>query len=624
MSRLFCGKEVELLAPAGNFQILKDLLGANCDAFYFGGKKLNMRLHRKDFNFENDELIEAVKMAHDVGKKVHITVNNLHSVEELDEIDKYLLFLAEQVQPDAVIMQDLGVVEKAVKLGLNVHASVMMNVHNTETIRELSKLGVTRVIMSRESTLDYARLASKTTDMELEYFVHGDMCIASSGQCQYSGLLFGKSGSRGECLKPCRWRLDLEANGKLTELEFPLSARDMSMYEHIPELIDCGITSFKIEGRMRDSEYLTTLINLYGDAIDRYIADPLAYDRKIGSATLFENRKRDLTTAYAFGTSGLDYINSRFEGTGKFYSSGKPFSLATEERGITDERLTKIKTYLADFKADSAPAKIGVKVNDYNSALAALKADADYIYLSGHTFLPSKPFSKSEILDLTQNKKNAKIYLGTPHMMFDNDFREYEHLLSQPLGLDGVLATSLGAVSFFAKFGVIGDYQLNVYNRKAADFYTRQGIRQFTILPEAKLSDTADILSNFSDTAALVVQGTPTIMYLEHNLHENLDGGSADLVFLVDEKGFKHPIRKDRRNKNYMLLYKEISLLPVLKELRKAGLVNLTIEAAHMSPQEVTDIIGVYKQALANLDTCASLYTKISATKEFSFGGLEF
>ena len=602
MARYFNGKEVELLAPAGQFEIFKQLLPLPCDAFYFGGKKLNMRLHRKDFNFEDNELVEASKMAHDVGKKIYVVVNNLHDKDDMKQLPGYLTFLAEKVKPDALIIQEFTIIEEVKRQGLNLnlHSSVMMNVHNLEMVKRVKELGITRIVVPRETPLSYVKTLASTTDMEYEYFMHGDMCVAYSGMCLYSGFLFGASGSRGRCMKPCRWEYKIkEANWE--KESFPLAVKDMRMYEYIPELIDAGVTSFKIEGRMRQFEYLKMLVESYGNAINRYIDDPLGYDRNKDIKTLYENRMRDTSSAYAFGNQGLSNINTRYEGTGKFYSTGKVFSVATEEQPITQAKVDKLKDYIKDFanklNADKK-LNIAVKVNDYKSAMAAITQGADKVFLSWDTFLPSAPFTKSQILDITSNKQNTKIYLSLPHMMFDIDFEETNQLLKSDLGLSGIVCTNLGAISKFKNFKNLelhGDYQLNVYNKESADFYLKEGLESFTISPEVDIVNLIDILIAKNEQAHLIVQGSPTMFYMEHDLYKNLDTDYNGKLTLVDGEGFEHPVFKDRNGRNNMLLYRDMCYLPILKELKEVGLANITIEAKHLNADEVKRLVSVYK-----------------------------
>ncbi|MCL2015646.1 MAG: U32 family peptidase [Defluviitaleaceae bacterium] len=651
--RFFNGKQIELLAPAGNMAIFTQLLNTNCDAFYLGGKGLNMRLHRKDFNFSDDELIKVVQMANEVDKKIFVTVNSLHDKNEVAQAEKYLQFLAEKVQPHAIIIQDFGILEQAHNLGLEVHASVMANVHNLASINRLYKLGVSRVVLPRELPISYVKSLANTTPMQFEYFVHGDMCIAHGGQCLYSGILLGKSSNRGRCMKPCRWNYKIQANGKTHETFYPMAVKDMYMYEHIPEMIHSGIVAFKIEGRMRDAEYLSTIINAYGDAIDNYIADPLAFNRKKDSTALFENRKRDFSTAYALGVPGLSNINRRWEGTGKFYSTGKPFSLATEEHSITANRTAQIKEYLCSLQSqksqksqkshkieqaktsNSGKLKISVKVNDLESAKAALASGADRVFISGDTFLPSKPPTIAELDQLfAENSENfQKIYLSTPRMMFDIDFDEYSHFIAKNPQFTNFLCTNIGTLEFFSEKGkrnLIGDYPLNIYNRQSAEFFlekaaTQHNLAEFTISPEAQLEDVADMIITHGEKANLIVQGSPVVMYFEHDFYQNLDDPSYNgKILLVDDAGFSHPIFKDKKGRNHMTLYKDLCLLPILGELANIGMHNITIEAAHLPPPQIVQLCSTYQQAATDLALCQRLFENLRENNDYSFGGLGF
>ena len=210
MSNRLPFSRVELLAPVGKWDVLEAVIAAGADAVYLGGKKYNMRLHRKDFNFTDEELRSVVGYAHERSVKVYVTVNNLLTNAEIDDLGGYLQFL-EEIATDGIIAQDLGVVQLARELGLRVplHASVMMNAHNLEGLQLLKDLGIRRVILGREVTLADIKLWHSQTDLELEYFAHGDMCFSQSSQCYLCGMLFGESSNRGRCLKPCRWPFEL-------------------------------------------------------------------------------------------------------------------------------------------------------------------------------------------------------------------------------------------------------------------------------------------------------------------------------------------------------------------------------------------------------------------------------
>ncbi|MEN8078044.1 U32 family peptidase [Clostridioides difficile] len=640
MSRYFNGQEVELLAPAGNFEIFKKVIYSGADAVYLGGKNFNMRMHRKDFNFTNEELEEAINIAHSLGKKVYITVNNLLSSDDLKQAEEYFKYL-DKIDPDALIVQDMSVIHLINRLGLNlnIHSSVMMNVHNFETIKTLRKLGVTRVVTSRDIDLKTIKQFSVRTDMEFEYFVHGDMCVAHGAQCLYSGILFGKSGSRGLCMKPCRWGYKINKEGKQYDTTFPMAVKDMYMYEHIPELIDAGIVSFKIEGRMRDAEYLVDLINYYSDSIDRYINDPISYNRRKHAKELFENRKRDFSTAYAFGNPGLSNINERYEGTGKFYSTGKVFSKPVDEFDIKEERVIEVKELLTVNQINKIKPELTVKVNNYEAAMLAIEEGVDKIYLSGEVFEPNVPFSKEEINNITKVKKNSKIYLGLPRMMFEDDFSKYNHLLkNNDLGIDGLLVTNLGAISKFKELQLelIGDYSLNIYNAISADFYKNQGLDMAVLSCESPVNNTKDALLNSKLDLEIIVHGSPVVMYMSHDLYENTSvinpSGIVDrryndknVLLLIDDKGNEHPVYRDNTGKNHMLLSKELCYMPILKELVQAGARAFRIEGCHYDNKTLRTVISSYKKAINNLEKCDEALEELKYDcLGFTLGAMQF
>ncbi len=641
MSRFFNGNEVELLAPAGTFEIFEKIIHSDADAVYFGGKILNMRMHRKDYNFSNDEIKKAIEIAHSLNKKVYITVNNLLSQQDLNAAEEYLRFL-EEVQPDALIVQDMSILKlvNRLNLKLELHSSVMMNVHNLETINVLRKLGVSRVVLTRDMDLKTIKILNKQTDMEFEYFAHGDMCIAHGAQCLYSGMLFGKSSNRGLCMKPCRWNFTLKKDGCVYPTEYPMAVKDMYMYEHMPEMINAGILSFKLEGRMRDSDYLVNLINYYSDAIDRYIEDPISYDRRKDAQFIYENRKRDLSTCSAFGTPGLSNINRRYEGTGKFYSHGRVFSNPVEEIALCEERIQEIKKVLTDgFNSHPNKSKLSVKVNSYTQAKVAIEEGADIIYLSGEVFEPNSPFSKSEIIQLIKNKKEAKIYLGLPRMMFEDDFSRYSQLLHENnLGLDGLLVTNLGAIEKFKHLGLdlIGDYSLNIYNHTAASFYKKQGLSSATLSVETPLFDAKQTLTKSQLPMEVIVHGSPVVMYMDHDLYENTKvlepirnennkHFDNNVLVLVDDKGYEHPVYRDNFGRNHMLLYKDLCYLPFLKELNHIGVNNFRIEGCHYSTDDLRSVLKIYKQAIDNLENCDTLFNSLSPNHSgFTLGAFQF
>lgn len=648
MARYFNGKEVELLAPAGTFEIFKTVIDANCDAVYFGGPSLNMRMMRKGYNLSYEEVKEAVHLAHERGKRAYITVNNLMDEEDLEEAKRYFAFLNE-IGPDAIIAQDLAVfplIQEMNYTNIPVHSSVMMNVHNLEMIEAVKALGVSRIVASREMDLKTAEVLHTRSGMEFEYFVHGDMCTVHGANCLYSSMLFGNSSNRGRCMKPCRWDYRVKKDGYLYPTEYPLAAKDMYMYEHIPELIKSGITSFKIEGRMRDIEFLLMVVNSYGDAIDRYIADPLGFNREDGADTLHKNRKRDFTTAYAFGKPGLAFINRRYEGTGKFYSSGKVFSTPTAEREMKEERVLQVKESLRHAKREqpcTSIPQITVHVNSVEQARAAIEEGADVIYLTGDVFQPDRPFGREDIEALTADKGNAEMILGMPRMMNELHMEQYHHFLAEGkqhkfYGLDGLLASNIGAMHKFQSLGLpmIADFSLNIYNHMAASLYQKHfGISRIIPSLELQLHDLTKLLRHPEIPLEVIVHGSPIVMYLEHDLYANAaefepiaeeDNRFVDnrhLVLLTD-KG-ENPVYRDAAGRNHLALAKELCFMPFLKELHEAGVNHFRIEGKTYTTEQLRGLVRIYRQAALNLDSCGRLYQDMTPIYAgYTLGSLQF
>lgn len=648
MARYFNDKEVELLAPAGTFEIFKTVIDANCDAVYFGGPSLNMRMMRKGYNLSYEEVKEAVHLAHERGKRAYITVNNLMDEEDLEEAKRYFAFLNE-IGPDAIIAQDLAVfplIQEMNYTHIPVHSSVMMNVHNLEMIEAVKALGVSRIVASREMDLKTAEVLHTRSGMEFEYFVHGDMCTVHGANCLYSSMLFGNSSNRGRCMKPCRWDYRVKKDGYLYPTEYPLAAKDMYMYEHIPELIKSGITSFKIEGRMRDIEFLLMVVNSYGDAIDRYIADPLGFNREEGADTLHKNRKRDFTTAYAFGKPGLAFINRRYEGTGKFYSTGKVFSTPTAEREMKEERVLQVKESLRHAKREqpgTSIPQITVHVNSVEQARAAIEEGADVIYLTGDVFQPDRPFGREDIEALTADKGNAEMILGMPRMMNELHMEQYHHFLAEGkkgkfYGLDGLLASNIGAMHKFQSLGLpmIADFSLNIYNHMAASFYQKHfGISRIIPSLELQLHDLTKLLRHPEIPLEVIVHGSPIVMYLEHDLYANAaefepiaeeDNRFVDnrhLVLLTD-KG-ENPVYRDAAGRNHLALAKELCFMPFLKELHEAGVNHFRIEGKTYTTEQLRGLVRIYRQAALNLDSCGRLYQDMTPIYGgYTLGSLQF
>ena len=263
-------KQVELLAPAGDMDSLLAAVNNGADAVYIGGKKFGAR--KFAHNFDEQELKEAIQVCHTHGVKLYVTVNTLIHDTELEDALQELKFLYE-IGVDAVIIQDIGLIRLARKYlkNLELHASTQMHTTNEEALQELKELGIKRAVLAREMTKE--EIASLDTDLELEVFVHGALCVSYSGQCLFSSLVLNRSGNRGECAGMCRlpYRLKVDGTVQKKEGSYLLSPKELMTLPKLKEILDLDkISSFKIEGRMKNATYVGYVTKLYRTAIDAY------------------------------------------------------------------------------------------------------------------------------------------------------------------------------------------------------------------------------------------------------------------------------------------------------------------------------------------------------------------
>jgi putative protease len=297
-------KYLELLAPAGDREALLAAVAAGANAVYLGGQLFNAR--RSASNFDHDGLQAAADLLHLHQKQLYVTVNTLISDSELGQALDYLGELY-NLGADAVIIQDLGLIKLARQYlpDLELHASTQMTVHNTEGVLFLKGLGVKRAVLARELTRDEIAQIARAAGIEIEVFVHGAQCVCYSGQCLFSSMVGGRSGNRGRCSGPCRMEYQWIRNGQIsvTNGSYLLSPKDLALITLIPELAQAGVTSLKIEGRMKRPEYVHTVVAVYRRALDRYYDAPGQF--QVEPALLRELEEafnRGFTTGY-FGNN---------------------------------------------------------------------------------------------------------------------------------------------------------------------------------------------------------------------------------------------------------------------------------------------------------------------------------
>ena len=308
---------IELLAPAGNLERLKIALLYGADAVYFGGRNYSLRANAK--NLDIDEIKEACEYAHNLGKKVYVTVNIVFHNEDIVGLKEYLLEL-EKCGVDAIIVSDplvISIVHEN-KINIPIHISTQYSTVNYETVKFWKNLGVERVVLGRELNKQEIKEIIDKTGMDTEIFVHGAMCASYSGRCVLSNYFTNRDANRGGCAQICRWDFDLvKDNNRIDNpVKFTMCSKDLCMLEYIPDIIDIGVKSLKVEGRMRSIYYIAMVINTYRRAIDEYYNNTMTDEKlKKYKRELDKVANRDSTPQFfnKFPTESEQYFLGRNE-----------------------------------------------------------------------------------------------------------------------------------------------------------------------------------------------------------------------------------------------------------------------------------------------------------------------
>lgn len=404
-------RKPELLAPAGSFEAFRGAVAAGADAVYLGGERFGARAYAQ--NFTEEEIIEAIAFAHIFGARVYLTVNTLTRQSELDNLTEYVERLY-RAGLDGVIVQDIGVLKRLGRRcpDLRLHASTQMSVTGPGSVRLLQNLGVSRVVPARELSLEEMRAIKEETGIEIEAFIHGAMCYSYSGRCLMSSFLGGRSGNRGRCAGTCRlpYRISFPESGKAEEFPggrkdfYPLSMRDMCALEKLPSLIEAGIDSFKIEGRMKKAEYAAGVTAVYRKYIDLYFKL-----RSEGAEDTWKVEKEDLHSLTSL------YIRSQL--SGGYYNIRNSKDLLTLDSpgyaGADDILLNKIREKYIDHPVlKPVRGKAFVAAPD-NIRLEVFSADGISASVSGDAAQPAKsrPLTEEDIRQkLTQTKDTAFVF----------------------------------------------------------------------------------------------------------------------------------------------------------------------------------------------------------------------
>jgi U32 family peptidase len=338
----------ELLVPAGNFEKLEIAIHYGADAVYLAGKDFSLR--NFSGNFTDPELIKAVQTAHDANVKIYLACNIYSRNHEQSKIKLFLEKIG-RIHPDAIIISDPGIIMLAQEIipHIDIHLSTQANTTNYNAALFWQKLGVKRVNLARELSLDEIEEVTRNIPMETETFIHGAMCISYSGRCLLSNVLSNRDSNRGLCSHPCRWKYAVVEELRPNEFHplmedsrgsYIFNSRDLCMIEHIPALIDAQISSLKIEGRMKGINYLASVVKTYRNAIDAYVANPTAYRVNDDWQTeLGQVYHRPYSTGFYFGNSEEQSPNIKNIHQGKMHSFiGKILRCLDDKRYLVEIR----------------------------------------------------------------------------------------------------------------------------------------------------------------------------------------------------------------------------------------------------------------------------------------------
>ena len=596
--------ELELLAPAGKMDVLHSVIEAGADAVYLGGKRFNMRGLRPDYNFDDAELEEAVGYVHGRQRRLYITLNNLYYSDEIDDIASYLIFLRD-LQVDALIVQDLAIATLCEELHLDIplHASVQMGIANLQAVKLLEEKGFTRAILSKNVSLKETAAISAGTSLGIEFFVHGDLCVSHTGQCYMSGIMTGEAGNRGKCHKPCRWQYQLLGGEEQTDqYQYYLAHKDLCLYPYLKQMADAGVTSFKIEGRMRSARYLEWLVSTYRRALDRLIADHDNYstDPK-DMEKLYENRIRNYTIGNLF--KPLDWTAIDFQGDREPVQSPVKIlpRLDIEEPPVTINAALPVIPELT------------VKVGGLDGLEAVMPLQIENIILGSEIIRQNKQnWTAAAVLKAVQLAKgtHSRLFLEMPRIVSQNDLPamvDLKHLAVQA-GIDGVIVNDLGSLRLFRETGlqVWGGYGLNIFNHAAGQFFLDQGIQRITASIELGRPHILSLLRT-GTPSEIMVHGPLSCMVSDYCMiragHEERDDECPCYCvqgefFLRDTEGQQYRIVSDANCRTYLHAPHDLCLLPYLYELSGGGAKSFRIEGQFYQPGQLRDIVLAYQEAL--------------------------
>ena len=551
----------ELLAPAGSAEAVKAALKAGADAVYVGGKLLNARMNAK--NLTEGELADCIKLCHEKGAKLYVTVNTAVLDRELANAVEYTDMLY-MIGTDALIVSDTGLASliKDRYPGMELHASTQAGGHNADCAKALEKLGFSRMVCARELSCDQIKKLCMKSPIEIEQFVHGAMCVSQSSQCMASAVMGGRSGNRGSCAQPCRKCY----NGK-----YPLSLKDMCLAGHVPQLIESGVASLKIEGRMKSPAYVYEVVKTYRTLLDE---------------------GRNITGKEA---EKLKSVFSRSGFTDGYYTGKKDSDMLGVRTSEDKNSTLAVKTDFVEIPHRLPPITLSERHRPMPVTLPsnAGKISRTKPYPTARFYdakqITGRDFFRHIYLPLEKFESGVCDGVVLPPAVFPGEEKKLAEMLSDAVkkGATDALITHIGQLETVLSFGLKahGDFRLNIFNSAAARYCVSEGMTEVMLSPELTLPQMRDI----SAPKSAIVYGRLPIMLLTKPL-----GSGA----LTDATGAKFPVIKEA-GLEILLNSVPIYMADRQKELRDSGIIGQHFIFTTESRMQCEEIVESYKNGKA-------------------------
>ncbi len=570
----------ELLAPCGSYEAVRAAVGAGADAVYLGGKRFNARANAR--NFGDDELCAAIDYCHYRGVRVYITLNISQYDRELSDALSYAGTIYE-MGADAVIAADMGLITLLRRRlpELPVHASTQAVVHNLPVLHRLADLGVTRAVVARELTREALAAMCRESPVEIEVFVHGALCVSCSGQCLLSAVMGGRSGNRGECAQPCRLPYEPISAGRAAhgrqKREYPISLRDLCLADHIPQLISMGVSSLKIEGRMKSPDYVGGVTRIYRTLLD---------ERRAATQAEVDALRR------IFSRSG--FTDAYFTGTG---NTLRGMLGVRSERDKTESKLSAVPKGKVSA-ALKTPIVLSRAKPEFDASYKPPRAAAAGTKLKLGVFRTPEQIAASDYFDAVflppdRFERGAANGIALPPVIFDSELSPVKKLIdsAKSSGAEYMLVENIGQLGLAEGFCAIGGTRLNIFNTAAAEFYL-QFLQGVILSPELILPQVRDI--GCAAKGALVYGRLPLMTF-----ERRLGGGTTGLC---DRTGAVFPVLPEGTRD---ILYNSVPVYMADRAaaLKSAGVALSLFSFTTESKSEVARIVDAYRRGLPPVDT---------------------